>query len=134
MLTSLGITAALIAGPVICLILALRLSARYARRVGKSTHQYTAVSLVGWLFGTIGAAVGTGVILDWLETRGLIPVARFSVPAAYGVVLVGAFAGASIGHIWLRMTTKRDPDYDDRPSVVPDVGQQRDRDDLPPHD
>jgi hypothetical protein len=134
MLSDVGITFLVISGPGTCLVIALWRTARYARRVGKTTHQYTAVSLAGWLFGMIVAGVGLSIVADWLELRGAIPPDWVSLPVAVGAVLSGAFAGASAGHIWLRMAAKRDPDYDDRPSVVPHVGQQRDCDDLPPHD
>jgi hypothetical protein len=132
MLIDIGITLLVISGPVICLVTALWLTARYARRVGKTTHQYTAVSLAGWLLGMIVAGVGLSIVADWLELRGAIPLAWCGVPATVAAILFGAFTGASVGRVWLRMASKRDPDYDDRPSVVPNVVEARDRGHLPP--
>ena len=132
MLVPLGITVLLIAGPAACLSTALWLSGRYARRIGKSTHQYTAASIVGWFLGMGSAAIGAVGVLELVEGSRSDVVTGIAVTIAYLLVLVGSFGGASVGHVWLRMTAKRDPDYDDRPSVVPDVGQPGDRDDLPP--
>jgi hypothetical protein len=119
MLSDVGITFLVISGPVVCLVLALRVSARYARRVGRSTHQYTAVSIAGWLLGTIGVAAGVFVVLDRLLTQGLIRDGWYLPVVIYLAMLVGSFVGASVGHIWLRMATRRDPDYDDGPSARP---------------
>ncbi len=111
MLIDLAITILIISGPVICLWIALWRTARYARRVGKTTHQYTAVALVGWMLEMIGATIGLGIIIDWPETRRRIPVAvKVLAPAvAYGPSWSGRSPGprsATSGSGWPRSETR----------------------------
>jgi hypothetical protein len=133
MLINVWVTALIFVGPSVCLGVVLTMTTGYARRVRKTTHLYTAVSLFGWLAGVLVGPLGLAALTEKLRRPGAALEGYVGWILIYVALLVGATVGALTGYVWLRMRTARDPDYDDRPSLLPHVGEPRDRGHLGPH-